>query len=154
MGVAIDAILIFGGYGYAKAMPVVYATLVIMEVAVGIMYSGNSDAISTDFAAMLLQQEVVDHFVKEGAYDKLICAGSYLDVVHKKDPYTGFLRGNKPFSQVSDNVLDLNADYVVMGSLAKYDKGTHEHVKRDSTLKQVWREVGKHWAEVYERTYR
>lgn len=115
-------------------------------------YRMDHDSTDVDpgaFTAMKIQQGLVDYLEKNKDYDKVIAAGSFLDLVHLTDPATGYLRDTGTFKKVSWLIND-KTTFVIFNNI-DYDT-RYTAVKNDTTFHCVYRlQKDKLWGEIYER---
>jgi hypothetical protein len=98
---------------------------------------------------MKVQQGVVDYFEQANAYDSIIGSGPYIELMHLKEPASGFLHSDRAFKNVT---WDINGQtrYVIFDNIENDYR--YQDFKRDSTFLLVYRTERKGiWAEVYKR---
>ncbi len=150
---------VFFDFFIARLHPAVFYLTLIFLLCTGtynIMQERGDGELGV-FDAMKVQQSVVDYCEEHDLYHKIISAGSYQDVLHLKDPNSGYLHSNKTFDTVIFGKYTLQTKYAIFESveIGNYyvgDTSYYEQCKSDSTFHLVYRnKIGKKWAEIYAR---
>ena len=105
------------------------AAILCTGIFVSFQKSGEQDA----YNRMAIQQDLVDYCEQERLYERHIYTKSFFELIHLRDPNTGFLHGRNKFDHVKE-VIDDSTEYLVFDS-----------VEDDDSLKQSVEKSGAYY---------
>ena len=137
----------------SKSYPALFYPGLIIVIATGLFLCCEQKTYIIDepFSRMKVQQQVVNYLEQNNDYDKTIYCVSYLEGQHLKNPAAGFLKSEKVFKNVSDQVSG-NTELAIFDNIEMYNRGLYDSFKTDTSFHLIYRAAkDSAWAEIYQR---